>query len=94
MPQNELLSKLSSTFKKMTFSKSEFPIGTSILNTSYVYPRSQNNNLFSSFNDQLDYIFTYLFAKLETTKHKVNKFLLNSLMKHITKKLLYCKIDE
>lgn len=51
MPQNGLLSESFSTFREMTFSKSEFPVGTLVLGIKYKHPRSQNNNPFYSFND-------------------------------------------
>lgn len=73
----------------MTFSISKFLAGISVLDTRYVYPRSQNNYPFYFFNDQLDYIFTDLFTELETTKSNVDKYCITPLIKLITKKLLY-----
>lgn len=49
--QKRLLSELSSTFKEVTFSKSEFPASTFVLDTKYKYLESQNNNLFYFFNN-------------------------------------------
>lgn len=60
----------------------------------YNNPRSQNNNLFNLFHGQLDYILNYYFANLETTKHNIDKFRTNLLMKHITKYLSYHNIDK
>ena len=93
-PRDGLLSKLFSTFRKMAFSESEFPAGTPVSDTQYKHPKSQNNNLFYAFNDQLDYTLAYYFSESETTKRNVDKFLTNLLMKPITKKLSYCNADE
>ena len=93
-PQNGLLSELSSTFREVTFSKSKFPAGTSVFDIQYKHPESQNNNLFYPFNDQLDYTLVHYFAESETTTRNVKRFLTNSLMKLITKKLSYCNTDE
>ena len=76
------------------FSKSEFPFGTSVLNTRYEHFRSQNNNLFYPFNNQRDYALADYFAKSETTKRNIDKFLSNLLMKPITKKLSYCNANK
>ena len=92
--QNSLLSKLSSTFREITFNKSEFSAGTLVLDTRYKHPRSQNNNLFYLFNGQLDYALAYYFVDLEITKHNIDKFFTNPLIKPITKDLLYCNVDE
>ncbi len=94
IPRNGLLSELSRNFREVTFSESEFSIGTPVSDTRYVHPGSQNSNLFYPFNYQLDYILAHYFSESETTKHNVDKFLSNLLMKLITKKLLYCNIDE
>ena len=77
----------------MTFSKSKFLIGIPVSDTQYKHFKSQNNNLFYLFNNQLDYVLAYYFAELETTKCNINRFLTNLLMKLITKKLLYCNAD-
>ncbi len=92
--RNGLLSELSQNFREVTFSKSEFPIGTPVSDTRYVHHGSQSNNPFHLFNDQLDYALAHYFAELETIKCNIDKFLSNSLMKPITKKLLYCNADE
>lgn len=49
--QNELLNKLSSTIKKVTFSKAKFPAFTAISNTWYKQIEIQNKNLFYLFYD-------------------------------------------
>lgn len=51
MPQNKLLSELSSTFRDIMFNGSKFLDKTPVLDTKYGYTKSQNNNLFYSFND-------------------------------------------
>ena len=81
-------------FREITFNEFEFLVGTPVLDIRYEYLRSQNNNLFYPFNDQLNYILANYFAKSETIKCNVNKFLSNLLIKPITKKVSYCNIDE
>ena len=93
-PQNGLLSELSSTFREVTFSKSEFLASTPVSDTRYKHPESQNNNPFYFFNYQLDYVLAHYFAESETTKRNVDRFLTNPLMKPITKKLSYCNVDK
>lgn len=51
MSQNRLLSKLSSTFREVTFNKSEFLADILILKTKYKHPRSQKKDLYYRFND-------------------------------------------
>ena len=87
MPQNRPLCESSSIFRKVTFSESEFLAGTLILDTRYEHPGSQNNNLFYSFNGQLDYALAHYFSNSETIKRNIDKFLTNQLMKPITKNL-------
>ena len=50
-PWNGLLSELSSTFREVTFSESEFPVGRPISDTWYEHAESQNNNPFYPFID-------------------------------------------
>ncbi len=85
---------MSRNFKEVTFGKSKFLVGTPVLDIRYEDPRSQNNNPFYPFNDQLDYTLANYFAKSETTKHNVDKFLSNPLMKLITKKFSYRNADK
>ena len=94
MSQNGLLSELSSNLRDVMFSESKFPVSTPVLDTRYKHPGSQNNNLFYPFNGQLDYALAHYFLDLETTKPNIDKFITNSLMKPITKNLLYCNADE
>lgn len=78
----------------MIFNKLKFPVGTPVLDIKYKYLGSQNNNLFYFFNGQLEYILAYYFANLETTKHNIDKFLINLFMKPMTKNFLYCNVNE
>ena len=93
-PQNRLLNESSLIFRKVTFSESEFPAGTLVLDIRYEYPESQNNNPFYLFNGQLDYALAHYFANSETTKCNVDKFFTNLLMKPISKKFSYCNANE
>ena len=82
--QNKLLNESSFTFREATFSESQFPTGTPVLDTQYEHLRSQNNNPFYPFNNQLDYTFGYYFAELETTKYNIDRFFTKLLMNLIT----------
>ena len=93
-PPNGLLSKLLSTFKKVTFSESKFLAGTPVFDTQYEHLGSHNNNLCYHLNDQLDYTLAHYFVKGETLKCNVNRFLTNLLIKPITKQLSYCNADK
>lgn len=73
----------------MIFNNSKFIAGISILDTRYKYFKSKNNNLIYSFNSQIDYILVYYFINFEIPKCNINKFLINFLIKLITKNLLY-----
>ena len=94
MPQNTLLSKLSSTFKEVTFSKSKFPAGTPVLDTRYKHLENQNNNLFYPFNNQVDYALAHYLTDSKTTKRNIDKFFTNPLIKPITKNLSYCNANK
>lgn len=59
IPENRMLSKLSSTFKEVTFNKSEFSTGILVLDTRYLHLKSQNNNPFYLLNDYFDYRLTH-----------------------------------
>lgn len=48
---NNLLSKLLSTFRKVMFDKSEFLANITVLDTKYVYSKSQNNKMFYYFHN-------------------------------------------
>lgn len=76
------------------FSEFEFLINIPVLNTRYKHFRSQNNNLFHLFNNKLNYELANYFAEKKMTKYKLDKILSNLLIKRITKKLLYCNINE
>ena len=84
-----LESELSSSLREIRFSKREFFTGTLVSNIKYNYLRSQNDNLFYLFHNQLDYILSHYFAESETTKDNVNKFLSNPLITPLTEKLYY-----
>ena len=49
--QNGLLSDLFRNFKQIMFNKSQFPIGTPVLNTRYKHLGSQSSNSFYLFNN-------------------------------------------
>ena len=87
-------SESSSSLKKVRFSEQEFPTGKSVSDIKYHHQGSQNNNLFHSFNNQLDYALATYFAESKTTKGNVDKFLFNLLMASLTKKLSYQKADK
>lgn len=89
-----LISKSSSFLREVKFSKQEFPIHKSISNMKYHHLRSQNNNLFYLFNDQLDYTLVYFFVDFETTKDNINGFLSNLLMAPFNEKLFYQNADK
>ena len=94
MPQNGLLSELSSTFKQTRFRKYEFSFGTSVLDTQYKHFESQKNNPFYPFHSQLNYALAHYFANSETTKNNFDKFSTNPLMKPITKNVLYFNTNK
>ncbi len=58
-------------------------------NIKYYYSSSQNNNFFHPFNNQLEYALVTYFAKSETMKDNIGKFLSNLLMALLTKILSY-----
>ena len=87
-------SESSSSLKEVRFNKQEFPAGTLVFNIKYDYLRSQNDNLFYPFYNQLDYILAHYFAESETTKGNINKFPSNSLMAPLTEKLSYQNAEK
>ena len=94
-PQDELLgSELSSSLKEVRFSEQEFSADTLVSNINYDYLRSQNNNLFYLFHNQLDYPLAHNFAESDIIKSKVNKSLSNLLIAPFTKKLFYQNADK
>ena len=89
-PQDSLLgSQSSSSLREVRFSEQEFLIGTLVSNIKYDHPRSQNDNLFYLFHNQLDYILAHFFAESETIKDNVDKFFSDLLMAPLTEKLCY-----
>ena len=88
--QDELLkSELSSFLREVKFSKEEFFAGILVFNIKYDHPRSQKYNLFYPFYNQLDYALAHYFAKSETTKGNIDKFLSDPLIALFTEKLSY-----
>lgn len=74
------------------FAKSEFSISISVLDTRYKYCRSQNTISFYSFDHGLDDVLANYFTELKTTKHNIDNFLFNLLIKLNIKTLLYCNV--
>lgn len=60
-----------------------------MLHMKYKHLGSKDKSSFYFFNDQLNYALAHYFAKLETTKNNMNKFLTNPLIAFFTKKLFY-----
>ena len=89
-----LASKFLSLLRKEWFTGKEFPAGTPVSDIKYNHPGLKHQNSFYPFNDQLDYALAHYFAKSETTKGNVNKFLSDPLMTPLTKKLSYKNADE
>lgn len=89
-PQDGLLvSELSLFIKKIRLSKQKFPAGTFISYIKYDHLKSQNDNLFDLFNDQLDYVLAHCFIESEIIKDNINRFLSNLLITLFIKKLSY-----
>ena len=89
-PKNGLLRIQSpSSIKEVRFSEQEFYAGKPASNIKYDHLKSKNDNLFYFFHNQLDYALAHSFAKSETMKGNVNKFLSDLLMAPLTKKLSY-----
>ncbi len=94
-PQTGLLgSESSSSLREVKFNDQEFAAGTLVSNIKYNHPRFQNDNLFHSFHDQLNYGLAKYFAESETTKNNINKFLSDPLMAPLTKNLSYRNADK
>ncbi len=94
-PQDRLfVNESSSSLKEVRFSKQEFPAGIPISDIKYYHPDSQNNNPFHPFNNQLDYALTIYFAKSETIKANLDRFLSDPLMALLTEKLSYRNADK
>ena len=83
-----------SLLKEEWFTRNKFSTGTRISNIKYNYLGIKHQNSFYLFNNQLDYALAHNFAKLETTKGNINKFLSDPLMTSLTKKLSYKNVDE
>lgn len=81
--------ELSLFLKEVRFKRQEFFADKLILNIKYHYSDSQNNNLFYSFNNQLNYAPANYFAESKIKNNNVNKFLFNLLIALFIKKLSY-----
>lgn len=94
-PQDELLgSELLSSLGEIKFSEQEFPVGILVSNIKYHFSRSQNDNLFYLFHDQLDYALAHYFAESKITKNNINKFLSELLMALLIQKSFYQKANK
>ena len=94
-PQGWLPANKSSSFlREVRFSKQKFSAGKPILDIKYCHPGPQDNNLFYPFNAQLEYALANYFAKFETTKRNVDRFLSDALMAPFTEKLSYQNADK
>lgn len=87
-------SKLSLSLREVWFNNQKFFTGLLISNIKYNHLRSQKNNTFYPFNNQLDYILAHFFIDFKTIKSNVNRFLSNSLIVLFTKKLFYQNADK
>lgn len=67
-------SELLSSLKEIRFSDQKFAASTPVSNIKKNHFGFQNNNLFYSLYDQLDYGLDKYFAKSETIKNNINKF--------------------
>lgn len=85
---------MSLSLRKVRFNKLEFLTCIPISDIKYDLPRSQNDDPFYPFNNQLDYALAHYFADSKTTKGNINKFLSNLLMALLTKKLSYRNVDK
>ena len=94
-PRDRLLaSESSSSLREEWFTRKEFPIGILVSNIKYNHLGLKYQNNFYPFNNQLNYTLAHYFAKSETTKGNVNKFLSDPLMTLLIKKLSYKNFDE
>ena len=87
-------SEFLSALREEWFSSYDFPVSIQVSNIKYKYLRSKYNTSFYPFNNQFDYALSHYFAKLETTKNNINKFLTDPLMTSLTKKLSYKNTDK
>ena len=93
-PQDGLFtSELSSSSRDIKFSEQEFPAIKAISNIKYHHLSFQNNNFFYLFNNQLDFTLVNYFAQSETIKGNIDKYLSDSFMFPLTKKLSYQNTD-
>lgn len=85
---------MSSSLKKIGFSKQEFPASKPILDLKYHHQGFQNDNLFYPFNGQLKYALANYLAGSKTTKSNIDRFLTNPLITPFTEKLSYQNVDK
>lgn len=88
------VNKLLLFLKKIWLSEQNIFAGIYISNIKFNYPKSQNINIYYLFNNRLDYVLAYYFAKSETIKCNMNRFLSNSLIALFIKKLFYYNTDK
>lgn len=90
IPQNRLYAnELLSFLREISFIDQEFFVDKPISDIKYYYLNSLNNNFFNLFNNQLNYVLANYFAKSETRKDNINRFLSDLLMVLLIKKLFY-----
>lgn len=89
-----LESEFLSLLKEKWFTGNKFSIGISISNIKFNYLGLQYKNSFYLFKDQLTYVLAYYFAKSETTKCNVIKFLCDSSIRSLIEKLLNKNANE
>lgn len=83
-----------SLLKKRLFIKREFFASTFTSDNRYSYLRSEYDNLFYSFHDQLDSALSYYFIVSGNTKGKIKRFLSDSLMASLSEKLFYKNANQ
>ena len=89
-PRDGLLaSKSLSLLREEWFTGNTFPASIPVPDIKYNHLGLKHQNSFYPFNDQLDYALAHYSAKSETAKGNVNKFLFDSLITPLTKKLSY-----
>lgn len=93
--QNRLLrSESLSLLKEVRFNEPKFLTSIPVSNIKYHHPKSQNNNLFCLFQDQLDNALVYYSVESKTSKGNTDKFLSKPLMFLFTEKLSYQNTDK
>ena len=94
-PQNGLFAnKLSLSLKDIKFNKQKFLTCKLVSDIKYHHSGSQNTKLFYPLNYQLNYIIINYFAKFETTKRNISRFLFDPLIFSTTEKLSHQNADK